>query len=99
MTKTQTRAILEDAGGAPEKSANSGNGGKIFVLRFYEPRKSKDRVIRARHIGFSWLFFLQKKLPNDIIQSIGQKKILKWSIGKGLPLPPWSATQGSLSVS
>ena len=67
MTKTQTHAILEDAGGATEKSANSGVCGKIFVLPFYEPRKSKHRAIRARHIGFSWLFFLQKKLPNDII--------------------------------
>lgn len=35
MTKTLTRAILENAGGAPEKSANSGNGGKIFVLPFF----------------------------------------------------------------
>ena len=67
MTKTRTSAILEDAGGATEKSANLGNVGKIFVLPFYEPRKSKDRAIRARHIGFSWLVFLQKKLPNDII--------------------------------
>ena len=85
MTKTQTRAILKGAGGTTEKSANLGNVGKIFVLRFYEPRKSKDRVIRARHIGFSWLFFLQKKF--------------KWSSERGLPLPPRSATQGSLSVS
>ncbi len=55
MTKTQTRAILENAGGTTEKSANSGVCGKIFVLPFYEPRKSKHRVIRARH------------MPNDII--------------------------------
>jgi len=73
MTKTQTCAIFKSAGGATEKSANLGNGGKIFVLPFYEPRKSKHRVIRARHIGFSWLLFLQKKLPNDIIQSMGKK--------------------------
>lgn len=34
MTKTQTHAIFKGAGGAPEKSANSGNIGKIFVLLF-----------------------------------------------------------------
>lgn len=74
MTKTLTRAILEDAGGAPEKSANSGNGGKIFVLRFYEPRESKPRGNWSYGtLGFLGSFFA-KKLPNDIIQSIGQKK-------------------------
>ncbi len=87
MTKTQTRAILKGAGGTTEKSANLGNVGKIFVLRFYEPRKSKDRVIRARHIGFSWLFFLQKKLPNDIIQSIGQKKSSSGQAKEGYHCP------------
>jgi len=87
MTKTLTRAILEGAGGAPEKSANSGVCGKIFVLRFYEPRKSKHRVMRARHIGFSWLLFLQKKLPNDIIQSIGQKKSSNGQSEKGYHCP------------
>ena len=67
MTKTRTRTILEDAGRDSVKSAKLGDCGKIFVLLFYEPRKSKHRVIRARHIGFSWLFFCKKKLPNDII--------------------------------
>ena len=35
MTKPQTRAILEDAGGATEKSANLGNVGKISSCRFF----------------------------------------------------------------
>ena len=35
MTKTQTRAILENAGGTTEKSANLGVCGKIFVLLFF----------------------------------------------------------------
>ena len=99
MTKTQTRAILKGAGGTTEKSANLGNVGKIFVLRFYEPRKSKDRVIRARHIGFSWLFFFAKKIAQRYHTVNWAKKILKWSSERGLPLPPRSATQGSLSVS
>ena len=38
MTKTLTRAILENAGGTTEKSANSGVCGKIFVLPFFWKR-------------------------------------------------------------
>ena len=35
MTKTQTRAKLENAGGTTEKSANSGVCGKIFCLAVF----------------------------------------------------------------
>lgn len=35
MTKNQTRAILEGAGGTTEKSANLGNVGKISSCRFF----------------------------------------------------------------
>jgi len=51
MTKTLTRAILEDAGGTTEKSANLGNVGKIFVLPFFLRKQCHKPLLPLKKKG------------------------------------------------